>query len=353
LLGERLLVFRLPNGAFGCLPEHCPHRGASLYYGFVEDDCLRCAYHGWAFASDGRCVERPFETKPPAAIHDTRGYVIEELGGILFAYLGPRKTITPLPRWDILARTDGARYVEVQEDLRCNWLQVQENAVDVTHTFFLHSEMLRRLGKKDRSGFGRGLRQYGFQPFPWGILKSWEYEGAEGKGWGNPLVFPNALRIETEMHWRIPLDDRTTRIFWVGFKPGAKPTKRIPTKRQPRRTRDSGDYTLVTFMSQDAMAWETQGEIFNRANERLGASDIGITVFRRMLAKAIRDLDSGTQLPATVRKEDASSVIDLREWMGGYLPMSCAPDLTPRRQRPEHDVFDGRHRIVRLPTQSS
>ncbi len=54
LLHEELVVFRLPSGEYGCLAEHCAHRGVSLAYGFVEDCGIRCAYHGWKFDVAGR-----------------------------------------------------------------------------------------------------------------------------------------------------------------------------------------------------------------------------------------------------------------------------------------------------------
>ena len=53
LLGEDFAVFKTPRGRYGMLPEACPHRRASLTYGVVEPDGLRCPYHGWLFGVDG------------------------------------------------------------------------------------------------------------------------------------------------------------------------------------------------------------------------------------------------------------------------------------------------------------
>jgi phenylpropionate dioxygenase-like ring-hydroxylating dioxygenase large terminal subunit len=39
--------------------DRCPHRRAPLSSGTVHDGVLRCAYHGWAFAGDGSCVDIP------------------------------------------------------------------------------------------------------------------------------------------------------------------------------------------------------------------------------------------------------------------------------------------------------
>src|SRR5213075_1348010 len=37
IMHEELVFFRDKSGNYGCVGEHCPHRGASLAYGFVED----------------------------------------------------------------------------------------------------------------------------------------------------------------------------------------------------------------------------------------------------------------------------------------------------------------------------
>src|SRR5437870_1595282 len=63
LLGERLIVYRTPTGTPGVVGEVCPHRGASLYFGRVENEGMRCVYHGWKFGLDGQCLDQPCE--PP------------------------------------------------------------------------------------------------------------------------------------------------------------------------------------------------------------------------------------------------------------------------------------------------
>jgi 5,5'-dehydrodivanillate O-demethylase len=143
------------------------------------------------------------------------------------------------------------------------------------------------------------MKRYGFQPFEWGIVKSWVYEDEmrrEQEGWGNLLVFPTMLRLESEMHWRVPVDNQTTRIFILGFQPGdGHGDSTVETLDLPRRAGQNGRYLLDTFYSQDAMAWESAGEIFDRTTEHLGASDVGIVMFRRMLADQIERVEAGLE----------------------------------------------------------
>src|SRR5262252_8936805 len=61
LLGEKLITFRDTNGQVGLIQNHCPHRGASLFFGRNEESGLRCVYHGWKFDVHGNCVDMPNE----------------------------------------------------------------------------------------------------------------------------------------------------------------------------------------------------------------------------------------------------------------------------------------------------
>jgi 5,5'-dehydrodivanillate O-demethylase len=344
LLGERLVAYRDLAGEVRVVVEQCPHRGASLAYGYVEPAGLRCAYHGWLFDSEGRCVERPFETAAPSPRCHLPPYRAREQAGLVFVSLRPEGP-PPFPLWDILAREDGGFRIDLQEDLACNWLQIQENAADVTHTVYLHSRAFAEQGIPDPSGFSAPLLEFGFQPFEYGIVKSWAYAGADGaqlRGWGNPLIFPTMMRIETEMHWRVPIDETTTRVIILAFDPDGEG---VSVRRLPNRHGPDGRYTMSDFYSQDAMAWETQGAIADRESETLGASDVGISMYRQMLTSAIDACAQGLPPPA----QGGEGVIDLRAWMGGYLPMSAPPDPSPTARYAYEEIFDEHHRSHRLP----
>lgn len=59
--GKPFVLFRDDEGALGLIGRHCPHRGADLCYGRLEDNGLRCPFHGWHFDRTGQCVEQPAE----------------------------------------------------------------------------------------------------------------------------------------------------------------------------------------------------------------------------------------------------------------------------------------------------
>ena len=56
LFGRDLVLFRDAQGALGLLDRDCPHRGADLAFGRLEDGGLRCLFHGWLFDRHGKCL---------------------------------------------------------------------------------------------------------------------------------------------------------------------------------------------------------------------------------------------------------------------------------------------------------
>ena len=90
ILGEDLVLFRDQFGKVGLLGEHCPHRGASLEYGDIEDGGLRCPYHGWLFNVDGQCLEMPAEPKDSKFCEKVKhqSYPVKELGGFTLRVYG-------------------------------------------------------------------------------------------------------------------------------------------------------------------------------------------------------------------------------------------------------------------------
>ena len=63
LLCEELVVFRDKKGRVGALEPHCSHRGTSLEWGRIEEEGLRCCYHGWLYDTQGRCIDMLCETE--------------------------------------------------------------------------------------------------------------------------------------------------------------------------------------------------------------------------------------------------------------------------------------------------
>jgi phenylpropionate dioxygenase-like ring-hydroxylating dioxygenase large terminal subunit len=56
--GHECVVWRGSSGRLGSAPRYCPHLDHDLTEGYVSDDELVCAGHGWAFDGAGNTYKR-------------------------------------------------------------------------------------------------------------------------------------------------------------------------------------------------------------------------------------------------------------------------------------------------------
>ena len=285
LLGEFFALWRQPSGRYGIVPEPCPHRKASMAYGVVEVDGLRCPYHGWKFDTEGACIDQPAERETPTS---TTGCApppgkVEEMGGLIWAYVGPDPAPL-LPRFDTYVM-DGFRDIG-WADLPCNYVQIMENSVDPHHVEWLHGRYFEFMGRHEGftapASFGKEHIKIGFTPFEWGIIKRRVLKGAteENDDWkvGHPLVFPYNMRVGGggvhQMQIRVPINRTTTRFMLYtvhspdGYEHVDQP--QIPDYQIPVLD-ERGRHVTNYVEGQDIMAWVTQGAITDRTTEHLGA----------------------------------------------------------------------------------
>jgi phenylpropionate dioxygenase-like ring-hydroxylating dioxygenase large terminal subunit len=140
LLCEDLVLFRTGQGKAGLVGAYCQHRLAPLYFGRIENDGIRCPYHGWKYSPEGECMEMPnvpAEQQFCESIHHP-GYPVVDYGGILWTYMGPAKQPPPLPEFEFTLLPDELRTYRVFHQ-ECNYLQVLEGGIDPTHVMWLHS----------------------------------------------------------------------------------------------------------------------------------------------------------------------------------------------------------------------
>ena len=334
LLGEKLVVFRLPlkegetEPTYGLVAEQCQHRMASLFYGRVEADGIRCPYHGWKYDLKGKCLETPPEPPDWAYKNEIRqpAYPVKKLAGLLWAYMGP-EPVPELPHWDCLAREDGKRWVTVESVIDCNWLQPMENSVDPSHLYWLHGytygsgHLVDPQQKEKREAQYR--EKHEFIPFEYGIMKRRITPNGTDE---HPLVFPTMLRhVSNEVRGarapryrhnlqiRVPVDDTHTQVYRVNFIPTE--TDRSPVDEDPpyefRPLKTDGQYHWDVVSAQDSMAWETQGPITDRSKEHLGFADRGIVTFRKLLREQIEIVQKGGDPMGVIRDPAKAKFVDL------------------------------------------
>ncbi|MEN9760372.1 MAG: hypothetical protein RI906_198 [Pseudomonadota bacterium] len=143
ILGEWLVLFRDSSGRLGLLPEECLHRGVSLAIGRVENDGIRCLYHGWKFGVDGSVQETP--NHPDARFRErlrAPAYQVREKGGFVWAYMGDADKTPPFPRWRFFD-FDPSHVRRVRLYANVNYMQQLEGGTDTSHVGVLHSNFAR------------------------------------------------------------------------------------------------------------------------------------------------------------------------------------------------------------------
>ena len=336
LLGEDLVLFRSAAGKVGLIEPSCAHRKANLSYGIPEPEGIRCAYHGWLYDETGQCLDQPSEPEGSRFKDKVKlkAYKVEELGGVVFAYMGPEPAPL-LPRYDMLV-WPGIRDAWACM-LPCNWLQCHENSMDPLHFQWLHRyfggyvmNKLKPPEERDQwnkrlSFRGADHRKIGFEITDYGVIKRRligdETEDDDHWKMGHPIFFPNILRINQNMQFRVPVDDTHTLHFmlnWRALKPGEETNEVVPYKEVPVYD-DDGKIKRDYVVGQDQTAWIIQGPIMDRTTERLGVTDVGVIMYRRMLEEQMSIVADGGD-PLNTHRDPAKNEIIIAPCEGFEYP---------------------------------
>src|ERR1700694_3722745 len=59
-VGDKLIAFSRQAGRYFAIDDTCPHMGASLSGGYVENGIVTCPWHAWRFRlTDGAWADNP------------------------------------------------------------------------------------------------------------------------------------------------------------------------------------------------------------------------------------------------------------------------------------------------------
>jgi phenylpropionate dioxygenase-like ring-hydroxylating dioxygenase large terminal subunit len=323
VLGEDLILFRDGSGRPGLVHPNCAHRGSSLYYGKVEERGIRCCYHGWLFDVQGHCVEQPCEPDGGRARDKVRQpwYPVQELYGLVWAYMGPPEKKPVLPRYECLEVLDEGEFLETNDNsiggggpkiIDCNWLQHYENLVDPFHVVILHSsfsgtqfvEQMAVMPQVTWDTTANSVRTLSIRKMADGKTLRRISEA----GLPTLRVIPSPRigrygRVES-LGWILPIDDHSFRIYVVGRvrEEGelAKMRSRLNGKLWEELTEEEhrqfpGDYEAMT----------SQGKVARHSEEHLATTDRGIVMLRRFLRSQLDAVAQG-QDPAGVSFDPAA-----------------------------------------------
>ena len=357
LLGEDLVAFRATGGSVGLVGNHCPHRGASLFFGRNEEQGIRCVYHGWKFDVHGACVDMPNEPPESNFKHKVRvtAYPFRERNGIVWAYMGPASPPPPLPEleWNMVP-ADHA-YVS-KRVAAANWLQSLEGALDTAHSNFLHAS-LKKPGQGGTSSFAgpipgaqRGMALSAVDSRPRfetlnmeaGVLIAACRQTDEGCYWRvNNFIMPfytqfppRGVNPPSNGHAWVPIDDEHTLVLHYNYHPTRPLTEEelhfyrygkggveafhprvdgflpatgeaygawMPIIRKENNYLLDYEYQRTEAFcgiragwAQDSAVQEGMGAIQDRTQEHMVSSDVGIIGMRRFLLDSVKAYRDGS-----------------------------------------------------------
>ena len=391
MFGQDLVVFRDTDGRVGVLDEACPHRRVSLVLGRNENNGLRCLYHGWKMDVAGNVLEMASEPAASSLAQKTKhaAYPVKEWGGMVWTYMGPAESMPEFmpPAWAPTADTA----VSIAKVLiPCNWAQVLEGAIDSAHSSSLHSSDMvpARVGGAEandkswlRPSTDKAPRMqvqrtsYGFRyaAIRRPITNAATQDYIRSTVFVAPstaLIPPNNLYNVANIN--VPMDDTNTAFYFIGWGHPAQtpetetwrkflgqrlgvdldPSYRPLRNRenhfwQDRNAMKAGNFTgIVGFPNQDLAMWVTMGDIANRTHERLGASDLAVVEFRRLMLDAVLAFKDGGPAIGTGEQRIPGDVcafqaiigkdIDWRNYPAKYIWENTknTPELEPSYSTP-------------------
>ncbi|MBE9201494.1 MULTISPECIES: aromatic ring-hydroxylating dioxygenase subunit alpha [unclassified Nodularia (in: cyanobacteria)] len=241
MLNQKFVLYRNSQGQVVVLKDQCSHRGAALSMGWLEDNCIRCPYHGWKFQADGKCVQIPSNDigVPIPKKANVNSYPVQEKYGFIWLFYGdlPESERPPIPA---LPEFDDPNLHRSFLDFSVNthYTRVIENALDVSHSPIVHANSFG-------AGFAEDSRfeMYDIQDESWGISAKSKYKNyTKPKGLFKlffrekstdinlkcTFYLPNITKLETSSNSikivnfaiHLPVDENTTiskRIHFRSF----------------------------------------------------------------------------------------------------------------------------------------
>jgi len=256
------------------------------------------------------------------------------------------------------APTPEARVSIVKVQVDCNWAQILEGAIDSAHSSSLHSTDMPPAKVDGAKATATHWPRPSTDKAPRLVLDKTSF-GFRYAAVRRPImnsathdyirislfVAPSTVLIPPNDRYNlanvnVPRDDTHTTFYFIAWGLGegvptpaewrefcgAVPGKDLDADWRKFRTRannflqdraamKAGDFTGIRGIPmQDMSMWETMGPIADRSRERLGASDLAIVEFRKLMVDAVRAFDAGG--PAIGTKERRVPFAKLRSFEG-------------------------------------
>ncbi|MEC9367896.1 MAG: Rieske 2Fe-2S domain-containing protein [Pseudomonadota bacterium] len=343
VLGKSYVAFRDTKGRLGLLDELCPHRKASLVFGRNEECGLRCLYHGWKMDVDGNVLAMSSEPEgsPLMGKVKARAYPVVEWGGFVWAWLGDREAV---PEFDppAFAPTRDTKIAILKYRVPANWAQIHEGQIDSAHSSSLHSSDMKPARVEGASADDKAWYRPSTDKSPRMQTQTTSY-GFHYAAIRKPIknaqthnylriteyVAPYYSLIPPNNNYKVasvivPVNDEETHFHFIAWGgpnvPSTEEWRRfnhsvpgvdVDEKWRPVRTlandflqdreaMKQGNFTGVQGIpNQDIIMWVSMGPCVQRHTDVLGASDLAIVEFRRLMVDAARRVADGGEAIGT------------------------------------------------------
>ncbi|MGN6083734.1 Rieske 2Fe-2S domain-containing protein [Trinickia sp.] len=281
LLDRPLAIARDASGALFALDDCCPHRHVPLSAGRMTEQGLQCAYHGWTFAADGRCVAIPGlrsgACQPAVRVGSAKVMEVDGLVWVRLDGMGDANA-DALPEF-IRRPSVHARRFMWQAVWNARAIDALENFLDAQHTHFVHPGIVR-------SGRGRqavdvtvtrsaGALQVDYKGQP--VQSGWLYRLFESRRESERARFDAAAAGTAQLEYRY--ENGSALYFTLHFSPVSEAVTRvygtlhIENRWAPRWAVRAFAWPLLRrVLRQDRQIVEAQAQNRNRCRRGEGIS---------------------------------------------------------------------------------
>lgn len=138
LMGRELAIYRGEDNEVRVIDAFCPHMGAHLAEGSVENNSIRCFFHHWCFDQTGKCTDIPcLDKQPPPHIQVKHWHACERYG-LIWVWVGEDSPPHDVPKPLSLGDSEIEWSLGNRFDKECHPHVVMINAIDEQHFHSVH-----------------------------------------------------------------------------------------------------------------------------------------------------------------------------------------------------------------------
>jgi len=222
---KNYVVWKDYNNSYFALDDVCPHKGASLSGGDINNNCAVCPYHGYEFNSNGTLVKVPGINFQSSPIYDVSKFSIVEKNGWVYLNTMVCNKSDEINIFEEEEVQKKYSVVFLEMDFDCYSRILSENSLDVMHIGFVHT-----FGNRNNPAPTKEYPPKLISPYHY--KTAYEYESGDNsivkKAFGiknlkieNEFILPHTTvarvifgdYVSTVITFALPLSENKSRLF--------------------------------------------------------------------------------------------------------------------------------------------